>query len=90
MLSLAFDFIFRKSWEYLVRLMSCTGFIVISYTDASYRYLFRCFINSEELIYFQTSEVLHLNPQTQFIITFTIEVCVVKFVFIVISGLTFE
>ena len=45
---------------------------------------FPLFINSEELIYFQISEVPYLNSQTQFIITFTIEVC------IVISGLTFE
>ena len=30
---------------------------------------FPLFINSEELIYFLISEVLHLNPQTQFIIT---------------------
>ena len=35
---------------------------------------FSLFINSEELIYFQISEVLLLNSQTQFIITFTIEV----------------
>ena len=45
---------------------------------------FPLFINSEELIYFQISEVPYLNPQTQFAITFTIKVC------IVISGLTFE
>ena len=34
------------------------------------------FINSEELTYFQISEVLHLNPKTQFKITLTIEVCI--------------
>ena len=45
---------------------------------------FPLFIKFEELTYFQISEVLYLNPQTQFVITFTIEVC------IVISGLTFE
>ena len=45
---------------------------------------FSLFINSEELIYFQISEVPCLNSQTQFGITFTIEVC------IVISGLTFR
>ena len=49
---------------------------------------FPLFVNSEELIYFQTSEVLHLNSETQFIITFTFEVC--KILVIVISGLTFE
>ena len=47
-------------------------------------------INSEELIYFQISEVPYLNSQTQFAITFTIEVDVIKFMVIVISGLTFE
>jgi hypothetical protein len=47
------------------------------------------FINSEELIYFQISRVPYLNSQTQFIITFTIEVGI-KFMFIVIFGLTFE
>ena len=73
-----------------MRLTSCTGFIMMSYIVASGHFSFPLSINSEELIYFQTSEVLHLNPQTQFIITFTIEVCMVKFVFIVISGLTFE
>ena len=46
-------------------------------------------VNSEELVYFQISEILRLNSQTQFVITFTIEVCVVKFTVIVISGLTF-
>ena len=46
------------------------------------------FINSEELIYFQISEEPCLNSQTQFVITFTIEVCVVKVMAIVISGLT--
>ena len=51
---------------------------------------FPLFINSKELIYFQISEVLCLNPQTQFIITFTFEVGVIKFMVIVISGLTFE
>ena len=45
---------------------------------------FPLFINSEELIYFQIFEVPCLNLQTQFIVTFTIEVC------IIISGLTFE
>ena len=50
--------------------------------------VFLLFINSEELIYFQTSEVLRLNSQTQFIIIFTFEVC--KILVIVISGLTFE
>ena len=50
---------------------------------------FLLFINSEELIYFQISEILRLNSQTRFVITFTIEVCVVKFMVIVISGLTF-
>jgi hypothetical protein len=34
------------------------------------------FINSEELTYFQISEVLRLNPKTQFKITLTIEVCI--------------
>ena len=66
------------------------SFIMMSYIVARYRYLFHCSKNSEELIYFQTSEVLRLNPQTQFIITFTIEVAVIKFVVIVISGLTFK
>ena len=47
---------------------------------------FPLFINSEELIFFQISEVLRLISQTQFII----KVYMVKFVFIVISGLTFE
>ena len=51
---------------------------------------FPLFINPEELSYFQISEVLYLNSQTQFITTLTFEVCVVKFMFIVISGLTFE
>ena len=51
---------------------------------------FLLFINSEELIYFQISEVPYLNSQTQFAITFTIEVDVIKFMVIVISGLTFE
>ena len=51
---------------------------------------FSPFINSEELMYFQFSEVPYLNSQTQFIITFTIEFCGVKFMVIVISGLTFE
>ena len=46
--------------------------------------VFPLFINSEELIYFQTSEVFYLNSQTQFAITFTIKIC------IVISGLSFE
>ena len=49
---------------------------------------FPMFKNSEEPIYFQTSEVLHLNSETQFIITFTFEVC--KILVIVISGFTFE
>ena len=62
---------------------------MMSYIDARIIF-FPLFINFEDLIYFQISEVPYLNPQTQFIITFTIEVCVVKFVFIVISGLTFE
>ena len=35
---------------------------------------FLLFINSEELIYFQIFEVLRLNSQTQFIMTFTIEI----------------
>ena len=35
-------------------------------------------MNSEELIYFQISEVPCLNSQTQFVITFTIEIDVVK------------
>ena len=47
------------------------------------------FINSEELIYFQISKVPDLNSQTQFVITFTVEVCAIKFMDIVISGLTF-
>ena len=47
------------------------------------------FINSEELIYFQISEEPYLNSQTQFVITITVEVCVVKFMVIVISELTF-
>ena len=47
---------------------------------------FPLFINSEELTFFQISEVLRLISQTQFII----KVYMVKFVFIVISGLTFE
>ena len=62
---------------------------MMSCIDISYRFL-SAVINSEELIYFQFSEVPYLNPQTQFIITLTFEVCVVKFMFIVISGLTFE
>ena len=45
---------------------------------------FPLFINSEELIYFQISEVSCSISQTQIIITFTIEVC------IAISGITFE
>ena len=61
--------------------------------DVIYRqqilFSFPLFINSKELTYFQISEVLHLNSQTQFIITFTIEVGVIKFVVIVIFGLTF-
>ena len=36
------------------------------------------------------SEVPCSNSQTQFVITFTIEVDVIKFMVIVISGLTFE
>ena len=51
---------------------------------------FPLFINSEELIYFQISEVSYSISQTQFIITFTIEVCIIKIMGIVISGLTFE
>ena len=39
---------------------------------------FLLFINSEELIYFQISEVHYLNSQTLFIMTFIIEVCMVK------------
>ena len=50
---------------------------------------FPLFINSEELIYFQISEVPCLNSQTQFVITFTIEVDVVKVMVVVISELTF-
>ena len=46
-------------------------------------------INSEELTYFKISKVPCSNSQTQFIITFTIEVGVIKFVVIVIFGLTF-
>ena len=69
--------------ECLVRLTSCTGFIMISYIDASYHFLsaiyklWRTYLVSN-------SKVPYFNPQTQFAITFTIEVC------IVISGLTFE
>ena len=73
----------------LVGLTSCTGFIMMSYIVASGHFSFPLFINSEELIYFQISEVPCLNSQTQFVITFTIEICVVKFMAIVISGLTF-
>ena len=61
--------------------------------DVIYRRLlsfsFQLFINSEELTYFQISEVSYLNSQTQFIITFTIKVGI-KFMVIVICGLTFE
>ena len=62
------------------------NFVVFLSTKIS----FPLFINSEELIYFQFSEVPYLNSQTQFIITFTIEVRVIKFVFIIISGLAFK
>ena len=86
-LSLAFNLVFNKSLECLVRLTSCTGFIMMSSLVIIF---FLLFINSEELIYFQTSEVPCLHSQTQFIITFTIEVAIIKFVDIVISGLTFE
>ena len=57
-----------------MRLTSCTAFFMMSYIDASYRFLFPLFINSEELIYCQFFEVPYLNSQTQFIITFTIEI----------------
>ena len=63
--------------------MTLTSYIVAS------GHFFPLFINSEGLIYFKISEVPDLNSQTQSVIAFTVEVCVVKFLDVVIFGLTF-
>ena len=62
----------------LVRLTSCTGFIMMSYIVARCRFLFAVY-KLRRTYLLQISEAPCLNPQTKFAITFTIEVCIVKF-----------
>ena len=87
--NLAFNIVFRQLLECLVRLTSCTGFIMISYIDAIYHFLsavyklWRTYLlpNFWGTLFEFSNPVYH---------NFTIEVCVVKLMVIIISGLTFE